>query len=249
MRLLGALRRCDRVGAGSVVSGSPYIENRGHIVIGRGFHFSATPAASHLVTGAHGVIEIGDDVSIGHGAAIAAEKRIAIGSGARIAPFVMIMDTDFHVVGDRHGTADARPVAIADEVQIGSRVTILRGSTIGARARVAPGSVVVGDVPADADVAGVPARLTAAAVAGEAPVSMARIAELVARAVGLAEPPGESARPEDLLGWTSLSALNVLLSLEEAFDVALSPEDVLQAQRVGDLLRLVGEARGRAIAR
>jgi acetyltransferase-like isoleucine patch superfamily enzyme len=49
---------------------------------------------------------------------------------------------------------------------IGSGAVILCGVTIGARAMVGAGAVVTRDVPADAVVAGVPARAMAATVRG-----------------------------------------------------------------------------------
>ncbi|TLS50422.1 2,3,4,5-tetrahydropyridine-2,6-dicarboxylate N-acetyltransferase [Paenibacillus antri] len=53
----------------------------------------------------------------------------------------------------------AQPVVIEDDVMIGANAVILEGVRVGAGAVVAAGAVVVEDVPANAVVAGVPARI------------------------------------------------------------------------------------------
>ena len=154
----GKLRGCDRVGAGARVVGTPYIQNRGRITIGEDFHLRSMPVTSHFVVGRGATLEIGRAVEIGHGFAAAANLRITIGDNVRIAPFVMIMDGDFHEVGNFSAAPECRPIEIGAGARIGARVTILRGAVIGAGARVAAGSVVSGFVPPGAEVAGVPAR-------------------------------------------------------------------------------------------
>jgi tetrahydrodipicolinate N-acetyltransferase len=53
----------------------------------------------------------------------------------------------------------AQPVVIEDDVMIGANAVILEGVRVGAGAVVAAGAVVVEDVPANAVVAGIPARV------------------------------------------------------------------------------------------
>jgi acetyltransferase-like isoleucine patch superfamily enzyme len=126
--------------------------------LGDRFRLTSLPVGSHMVSGPEGTLEIGDDVSIAYGAAIAAYKQIRIGNGTRVGPFVIIMDTDFHVIGDQAQRHDkATPIAIGSGVRIGSRVTILRGSVIHDDASIAAGSVVTGVVPRGARAGGVPA--------------------------------------------------------------------------------------------
>ena len=159
-RMRGWLRSCDHVGIDIVLDGKPTIGNKGRMRVGDRFHLASLPVGSHMVSGPEGVLEIGNDVSIAHGAAIAAFKLVRIGSATLIGPFVIIMDTDFHVIGDQAQRHDrAAPIAIGSGVRIGSRVTILRGSAIHDGASIAAGSVVTGVVPSGARVGGVPAAL------------------------------------------------------------------------------------------
>jgi acetyltransferase-like isoleucine patch superfamily enzyme len=155
LRLLGV----DRLGRRALLDGAPYVESFGAITIGDDFRLSSTPDQSHLVTGRDGVITIGDRVSVGPGAAIAAELRVTIGNGAQIGPYVMIMDTDFHDLENMRASSLAQPVIIEDDVRIDGRVTILKGVHIGRGAWIAAGSVVTRAVPAGAFASGVPARV------------------------------------------------------------------------------------------
>jgi acetyltransferase-like isoleucine patch superfamily enzyme len=71
----------------------------------------------------------------------------------------MVIDTDFHAVGDIFGTAKTAPIVIGDNVWIAAHVVILKGVTIGDNAVVAAGSVVTKDVPAGTLVGGAPAKV------------------------------------------------------------------------------------------
>jgi len=94
---------------------------------------------------------------INSGANIFCFQDIQIGQDVAIAENVTIRDSDNHVIlGNSQKMA---PIKIGDHVWIGMNVTILKGVTIGNNAIVAAGSVVVDDVPSNAMVAGVPARV------------------------------------------------------------------------------------------
>ena len=103
------LRGCSAVGIAPDISGTAHIVNEGRITIGDRFRLSCEPVASHLFADAGGAIAIGDDVSIGHGAGIAARGRIRIGSGSRVGAFFLAMDTDYHVAGDASAVAEIVP--------------------------------------------------------------------------------------------------------------------------------------------
>jgi maltose O-acetyltransferase len=237
------LRGCERVGADPVLEGRPTIGSAGRILIGDRFHLQSVPAPSHIATGDEGIVEIGDDVWIGHGAGISSTARVSIASGTHIGPFAFILDTDFHVIGDRTGKADATPIVIGRQVRMGSHVTVLRGSIIGDGAHVAAGSVVSGNIPAGVRVAGVPARLVVHR--GGTDVTQ-RVPEVVMASFGLSEVPSPEVRRLEIPQWDSLGALRLLLTLEEAFEVALNEDEVVRVGTVADLTTLVDRAMARA---
>ncbi|CAN5422421.1 hypothetical protein BH09MYX1_BH09MYX1_18670 [soil metagenome] len=152
------LRAADRVGANARVFGVPYVENRGRLEIGRDFTLSSAPVLSHMVVGRGASLVIGDRVSIGHGAALAADASITIEDDVHIGAMVMIMDTDFHDVASIDAASSPKTVVIERGASIGAGAILLKGSRVGRGARVAAGSVVVGDVAPGVLVRGVPAR-------------------------------------------------------------------------------------------
>jgi acetyltransferase-like isoleucine patch superfamily enzyme len=235
------LRNADRVGSGVRLHGRPFVDNLGLLVLGDEVELSSTPVQSHLVTGPSGALEIGRGVRIGHGAAIVSHARVEIADGARIGPFAMIMDTDFHEAGAHNKAGEPKPIRIGRGAVIESRVTVLRGTTIGDNSRVRAGSVVSGDVPPNTVVAGVPARPERAGATEEAEVSA------IVRAVfGLKDIPPAEAGPGQVPGWDSLGALKLLLALEEAFGVTLTEHDMMRAKSVADLDAVVREAGARS---
>jgi acetyltransferase-like isoleucine patch superfamily enzyme/acyl carrier protein len=236
------LRVCDDAAPDALIEGSPTIVNMGRMTIGRRFRLSSVAAPSHLVSGPAGILEIGDDVSIGHGAAVAAFGGIRIGSGARIAPFVIVMDTDFHVAGDRSGEAQSEPIAIGAGVRIGSHVTVLRGSEIGDGAVIAAGSVVAGKIREGAVVSGVPAREAVRQEGTSGEPAADSVLNVIRQSLGLSHSPQLHHGPSEIPQWDSLGALRLLLALEEAFGVTLSEDEVLRVSTVADLTRVVDRA-------
>jgi len=95
---------------------------------------------------------------INSNAQIVCSQRITIGNGVAIADGVLIRDCDDHDI-QYEGYQKTAPVVIGDHVWIGQRATILKGVTIGDNAIVAAGAVVTRDVPANALVGGVPAKV------------------------------------------------------------------------------------------
>lgn len=243
------LRACDRVGVAPRLIGAPVVRNLGRMEVGDALTLSSSPAVSHLVTGVHGVLRLGSRVGIAHGAAIAAHALVEIGDDVTVGPYVMIMDTDFHQVGDHGSAGEARPIRVGRGVRIGARVTILAGASIGDGARICAGSVVSGTVAPGVEVSGVPAREIAAARAGAlgggpatGGLALDGIPELVRRTLGLRHAPDPSSGPDDIPEWDSLGMLNILLSLEDAFGVRLEQSDLLGVRCVGDLAAVVRSA-------
>jgi maltose O-acetyltransferase len=76
-----------------------------------------------------------------------------------IGTHVMIIDNDFHDLVDHDLMPEPRPVVIGDGAWIGNRAIVLPGVTIGARAVVGAGSVVMTDIPPRTLAMGNPARV------------------------------------------------------------------------------------------
>lgn len=108
-----------------------------------------------------GIIEIGDNVWIGHGTQIISSSKILIGNDVDIAPEVLIT-TGTHEI-DRisvrsAGKGVSKDITIEDGVWLCARVVILPGVNIGKKSIVAAGSVVTKDISEGFIYGGVPAR-------------------------------------------------------------------------------------------
>lgn len=110
-------------------------------------------------------IEIEDGVWINNNAVIIAERSsIRIGANTLIGTGFTVYDSDFHDLHSERrlaGTHECAPVNIGKNVLIGSRVTVLKGVSIGDDAVIAAGSLVNKNVPVSSIVGGVPARILA----------------------------------------------------------------------------------------
>ncbi len=110
-------------------------------------------------------IVVDDGVGLNGTSITARTKSIKIGAETMVAPNVVIMDSDFHVLWPPEGRVlhpafetDA-DVLIGKNVWIGSGSMILKGSRVGDNSVIAAGSVVTGDIPANVLAGGVPARV------------------------------------------------------------------------------------------
>lgn len=110
-----------------------------------------------------GVISIGAKTVFGQECTISAYQRVSIGRECVIADRVMMIDFD-------HGMVEVerpvrlqgiykRDVRVGHNVWIGYGACILRGVTVGDNAVIGTSAVVTKDVPENAIVAGVPARV------------------------------------------------------------------------------------------
>lgn len=110
-----------------------------------------------------GVVEIGAKTVLGQECTISAYSRVRIGEQCVIADRAMFIDFDHGVVEvERPIRAQGiytRDVVIGSNVWIGYGACVLRGVSVGDNAIVGTNSVVTRDVPANAVVAGVPARI------------------------------------------------------------------------------------------
>lgn len=155
-----ALAGCTRVGPGARVRGFPVVENEGGTIrIGKNFCVFSYLAKVQLYAGPEGTLEIGDDTFVNNGTILSASMLIRIGSRVNIAPHCVLMDNDFHGTADRDGPPKVAPIVIEDDVWLGTRVTVLRGVTIGRGSVIAAGAVVTKDVPPGVIAGGVPAKV------------------------------------------------------------------------------------------
>jgi maltose O-acetyltransferase len=108
-------------------------------------------------------IDIEDGVWINNNAVIIAERcSIRISANTLIGTEFTVYDSDFHDLHPNRrqsGTHECAPVIIGHNVFIGSRVTVLKGVTIGNNSIIASGSIVSASIPENCIAAGVPARV------------------------------------------------------------------------------------------
>lgn len=122
----------------------------------RGWHFPARLLShfARLVTGVeiHPGAEIGDRLFIDHG------MGTVIGETAEIGDDVHM----YHgcTLGGNTMRREKRHPTLEDGVTVGASATLIGDITVGERASVGAGSVVVEDVPPEATVTGVPAEVT-----------------------------------------------------------------------------------------
>jgi acetyltransferase-like isoleucine patch superfamily enzyme len=110
-----------------------------------------------------GVVEIGDKTVIGQECTISAYQRVRIGEQCVIADRAMFIDFDHGVVEVerpiRQQGIYKRDVVVGSNVWIGYNACLLRGVRVGDNSIIGSNSVVTRDVPANAVVGGVPARV------------------------------------------------------------------------------------------
>ena len=104
-------------------------------------------------------IKIGKNVFINAGCCFQDQGGIELGDGCLIGHQVVIATLNHDLSPERRGGMIPSKVVIGKNVWVGAHATILPGVTIGDGAVVAAGAVVAKDVPANAVVAGVPAKV------------------------------------------------------------------------------------------
>ena len=104
-------------------------------------------------------LHLGEDVFINIGCRFQDAGGITIGDGSLIGHGSTLTTLDHGVDPDRRADMIPAPIVIGRKVWLGASVTVVPGVTIGDGAIVGAGAVVTKDVPANAIVAGVPARV------------------------------------------------------------------------------------------
>lgn len=118
---------------------------------------------SRITTNAPGArIEIGDHVGMSS-VTISSFQHIIIGTDTLIGGNVLITDSDWHPLSPdlRHDKTHIKtaPVHIGNNVFIGTRSIILKGTVIGDNSVIGAGSVVCGTIPPNVIAAGNPCRV------------------------------------------------------------------------------------------
>ena len=135
------------------------IEPRGEIRFGRFVWIGdGTKIRCH-----EGVVEIGAKTVMGQECTISAYQRVRIGEECVIADRAMFIDFDHGIVEVerpiRLQGIYKRDVEVGNNVWIGYGACILRGVSVGDNSVIGTNAVVTKDVPANAVVAGIPARI------------------------------------------------------------------------------------------
>lgn len=135
------------------------IEPRGEIRFGRFVWIGdGTKIRCH-----EGFVEIGEKTVMGQECTISAYQHVRIGSECVIADRAMFIDFDHGIVEVerpiRLQGIYKRDVEVGNNVWIGYGACILRGVSVGDNAVIGTNAVVTKDVPANAVVGGIPARI------------------------------------------------------------------------------------------
>jgi len=147
---------------------------KGEIIIGKHFHCNNRLTSNSVgifqpcifnISASGSRIIIGNNVGIS-GSTINATTTITIGDNTIIGSGCLITDTDSHpilaeerLLPDYYKYTKSKPITIGKNVFIGARSIIMKGVSIGDGAVVGAGSVVTKDAPANAIVAGNPAKV------------------------------------------------------------------------------------------
>lgn len=104
-------------------------------------------------------IEVGNDVWIGSAVSLGAMAGLVLEDKVRISHGAFIETATLDLEGELPYTHIGKPIHIEKGVWIGAHAMVLGGVRVGRQAVVAAGAVVVKDVPENAIVAGVPAKI------------------------------------------------------------------------------------------
>lgn len=111
---------------------------------------------SRIAVQKKGTFIVGDGSNITGNSSIVVEKSVALGNNSIIAWDTLIMDSDFHKIENNDGNVinQTKPIKIGNNVWIGCRCTILKGSIIPDGCVIAAGSVVSGQLSLDKSIYG-----------------------------------------------------------------------------------------------
>ena len=131
----------------------------GRLVLGRWVHIGA----ENRLRAHEGTLRVGDKCVFGRDNTVNCYVDVEIGAGTIMADWVYVCDFD-HVYDDIHVPIKDQgivktPVRIGPDCWVGTKVTVLRGATIGHGCVLAAHAVVRGDIPPMSVVGGIPAKV------------------------------------------------------------------------------------------
>ncbi len=128
--------------------------------LGARVHLDGSTAPIELHAAPSAEIVLGDDVYVGGGASIEAERSVRIGARCRIGAFSKIIDTHYHrLEGNRHELAAVESVVVEDDVEIGPRSVLLPRAHVGRGSMLCAGTVITRRFPPESILAGAPATV------------------------------------------------------------------------------------------
>ncbi len=151
-------RSCAKSGRDAQVQGPCVINGGGAIEVGDGLCIRSRrihPVEISVASEAR--LSIGSGVFLNQGVRIACTAGVFIGDNCQIGDETVILDSDFHGVGERD--VQKAQVRIENNVWLATRVIVLRGVTIGEGSVIGAGSVVTRSIPPLSFAAGAPARV------------------------------------------------------------------------------------------
>lgn len=152
------LRQASSVGTVRL-RGRALLSNRGKFTIADRVRLNGHVYPLQLACLRNAELHIGEGTFINYGTDISATRSVRIGRNCNIGQFAIIIDSDFHDLYNHHLPGKAAPIVIEDDVWLGARVTVLRGSHIGEGSVIATHAVVSGVIPPYSLAGGVPARV------------------------------------------------------------------------------------------
>jgi len=145
------------IGAGVLFIGRLKLRAGTRLVLGDRVRIRKT-----VIVNGGGTVVVGPDTLL-NGCWIGAREAVSVGAWCLISD-CNISDNDFHnlLPRERHGELSPKavgPVEIGDNVWVGARAIVLKGSRLGADSVIGSGAVVRGPVPEGVVMAGNPAQI------------------------------------------------------------------------------------------
>lgn len=175
------IQECRQLGVQFVDSNSVTFDGKHSIIIkhgakvtiGRGVTFRSDNGSGIETSQTRIIVSDGATLSIGNNtgisnAIIICKSSLCIGNSVLIGGGVMLNDSNHHSldwhIREKGGDSDKEhavslPIVIGDHAFIGARSIIQKGVTIGEKAIIAAGSVVIKDIPSSCIAAGNPAKV------------------------------------------------------------------------------------------